>query len=113
GFARAVAVGPSCIVLGAPVSALDVSIQAQILKLLSDLQKRLHLSYLFIAHDLAVVGQMSDRIAVMYVGQIVELAGRDAMYQRPHHPYTQALLTAVPVPSPRAARLRTRVPLRG
>jgi len=113
GIARAIAVQPSFVVLDEPVSALDVSIQAQILKLLSDLQKRLHLSYLFIAHDLAVVGQMSDRIAVMYVGQIVELARRDDLYQRPHHPYTQALLSAVPIPSPREARLRAHVPLRG
>ena len=113
GIARAIAVEPSFIVLDEPVSALDVSIQAQILRLLYELQQRMHLSYLFIAHDLAVVGTMSDRVAVMYLGKIVEIADHDQLYQRPHHPYTQALFAAVPVPDPVLARLHPHVPLGG
>jgi len=113
GITRALAVEPEFIVCDEPISALDVSIQAQIVNLLTDLQKKMGLTYLFVAHDLAMVKYISDRIAVMYLGQIVELASSEDLYDQPQHPYTKALMSAIPIPDPEAEAKKERIILQG
>lgn len=111
--ARALSINPECVIADEPVSALDVSIRAQVLNLLQRLQKQFNLTYLFVSHDLSVVRHVADRIAVMYLGRIVELADRDELYAAPKHPYTKALLSAVPIPDPQIEKRRKRIILSG
>ena len=113
GIARALALNPDFIVCDEPIAALDVSIQAQVVNLLEDLQDKLGLTYLFISHDLSMVRHIADRVAVMYLGKVVELASRDALYANPKHPYTRALLSAVPIPNPAVEAVRSRIILTG
>jgi oligopeptide transport system ATP-binding protein len=113
GIARSLAMGPEFVVCDEPVSALDVSIQAQVINMFDELQEQMNLTYLFIAHDLLVVRYISDRIAVMYLGRMVELADSKEIYDRPLHPYTKSLMSAVPVPDPKIARENKRIILSG